>query len=240
MIPKKIHYCWFGGNEKPKSIQKCINSWKKFCPDYEIIEWNESNFDIHCMPFVEQAYEAKKYAFVTDVARLMLVYQYGGIYMDTDVEVIKPPDDLLENKAYMGFENNENVATGLGFGSEAGLPFLKEHIDVYKEWNFINEDGTYNQIGAPKATTDLFKTKGIVLDGNEQTVCDVHIYPAEYFNPYDNIIGKLNKTDKTYSIHWYDASWIDKSAKQLKFNRFVRRIIGKENVEKLKRLREML
>ena len=134
----------------------------------------------------------------------------------------------------MSFENDGNINTGQGFGSEAELPFLKEHIDVYKEWDFINEDGTYNQIGCPKVATDLFKTKGIKLDGSEQTVCDVHLYPAEYFNPYDSITGRLNKTDKTYSIHWYDASWSDKSALQLKFNRFVRRVIGKDTVEKLK------
>ena len=124
MIPKKIHYFWFGGNEKPKSVKKCIDSWKKYCPDYEVIEWNESNFDIRCMPFVEQAYEAKKYAFVSDVARLMMIYEYGGIYMDTDVEVIKPLDNLLENKAYMGFENDENVASGLGFD--------RQRIDNFK------------------------------------------------------------------------------------------------------------
>ena len=104
-----------------------------------------------------------------------------------------------------------NVNTGQGFGSEAGLPFLKEHIDVYKEWQFINPDGSYNQIGCPKVATDLFRTKGITLDGTEQTVCDVHIYPAEYFNPYDSITGKLTKTKNTYSIHWYDASWSGQS-----------------------------
>ena len=236
MIPKKIHYFWFGGNEKPKSVQKCINSWKKYCLDYEIIEWNETNFDIHCMPFVEQAYEAKKYAFVSDVARLMVVYKSGGIYMDTDVEVIKPLDDLLENRAYMSFENNENINSGQGFGAEAGMPFLKEHIDVYRNWNFINDDGTYNQIGCPKVATDLFKTKGIFLDGSEQTVCDIHIYPAEYFNPYDSLTGKLTKIPNTYSIHWYDASWSDKSSKLLKINRAIRRIIGTETIEKLKKI----
>lgn len=235
MIPKKIHYCWFGGNEKPKSVQKCIDSWKKYCSDYEIIEWNESNFDIHCLPFAEQAYEAKKYAFVTDVARLMIVYEHGGIYMDTDVEVIKPLDDLLENKAYMSFENDENVNTGQGFGSQAGLPFLKEHIDAYRGINFINDDGSYNQIGCPKVATDLFKTKGIELNGKEQTVCGVHIYPAEYFNPFDSVTGKLNKTKNTYSIHWYDATWLDKSQKQLKFNRLIRRILGVDTVEKIKK-----
>ncbi|MBS5275450.1 MAG: glycosyl transferase, partial [Clostridiales bacterium] len=166
-------------------------------------------------------------------ARLMTVYEYGGIYMDTDVEVIKPLDDLLENKAYMSFENNENVNTGQGFGAEAGLPFLKEHIDVYRNWQFINPDGSYNQIGCPKVATDLFRTKGIKLDGTEQTVCDVHIYPAEYFNPYDSITGKLTKTENTYSIHWYDASWSGQSAAQLKVKRFIRRIIGKEKAKKL-------
>ena len=236
MIPKKIHYFWFGGNEKPKSVQKCINSWKKYCSDYEIIEWNETNFDIHCMPFVEQAYEAKKYAFVSDVARLMVVYEYGGIYMDTDVEVIKPLDDLLENMAYMSFENNENINTGQGFGAEAGMPFFKEHIDVYRKWNFINDDGTYNQIGCPKVATDLFKTKGIFLDGSEQMVCDIHIYPAEYFNPYDSLTGKLTKTPNTYSIHWYDASWEDISQIRLKINRFIRRVFGVETIEKIKKI----
>ena len=129
MIPKKIHYFWFGGNEKPKSVVKCIDSWKKYCPDYEINEWNETNFDVHCMPFVEQAYEAKKYAFVSDVARLIVVYEQGGIYMDTDVEVLKPLDDLLDNYAYMSFENEyeqwfeENL-------SEVESPLEYEHNSI--------------------------------------------------------------------------------------------------------------
>lgn len=234
MIPKKIHYFWFGGNEKPKSVQKCINSWKKYCPDYEIIEWNETNFDIHCMPFVEQAYEAKKYAFVSDVARLMVVYEYGGIYMDTDVEVIKPLDDLLENIAYMSFENNENINTGQGFGAEAGMPFFKEHIDVYRNVYFVNSDGTYNQTACTKYTTKLLSQKGLALNGQKQVIDGVNIYPAEYFNPYDSLTGKLTKTPNTYSIHWYDASWSDKSAMQLKFNRLIRRIIGKEMIDRFK------
>ena len=188
------------------------------------------------MPVVEQAYEAKKYAFVSDVARLMIVYEYGGIYMDTDVEVIKPLDDLLENRAYMSFENNENINTGQGFGAEAGMPFFKEHIDVYRNWNFINDDGTYNQIGCPKVATDLFKTKGIFLDGSEQTVCDIHIYPAEYFNPYDSLTGKLTKTPNTYSIHWYDASWSDTSQTTLKINRLIRRIFGVRALDGVKKL----
>lgn len=236
MIPKKIHYFWFGGNEKPKSVVKCIDSWKKHCPDYEIIEWNENNFDIHCMPFVEQAYDAKKYAFVSDVARLIVVYEQGGIYMDTDVEVIKPLDDLLKNKAYMGFENDKNVASGLGFGSQAGVQFFKEHIDEYRDEVFIKEDGSFNMLGCPRVATRLLEKKGIELNGKEQIIDDVRIYPAEYFNPYDSITGVLKKTPNTYSIHWYDASWSDTSQSRLKINRFIRRIFGVNSIQKIKKL----
>lgn len=230
MIPKKIHYCWFGGKEKPDSVKKCINSWKHFCPDYEIIEWNESNFDIHCMPFVEQAYEAKKFAFVSDVARLMIVYEHGGLYFDTDVEVIKSFDNMLDNKAFLGFENNEYVASGLGFGSEAGVEFFKDHIDAYEDKSFVNEDGSYNLIGCPHVATELLVEKGLIQNGQEQIVDGVHIYPVDYFNPFDSITGKLTKTNNTYSIHWYDASWLNQSAARKKLSRLYHRalkIIGK-------------
>ena len=238
MIPKKIHYCWFGGNPLPEDAKKCIASWKKYCPDYEIIEWNESNFDIHCMPFVEQAYEAKKYAFVSDVARLIVVYEQGGIYMDTDVEVLKPLDDLLKNKAYMSFENNENVNTGQGFGAEADFPLLKEHIDVYRNASFIDENGSLNQTACTKYTTDLLVKKGLIRNGEKQVIDNLMLYPADYFNPYDSLTGKLKKTENTYSIHWYDASWSDTSQSRLKINRFIRRIIGIENMERIKKIVE--
>ncbi|MCM1115059.1 MAG: glycosyl transferase [Clostridium sp.] len=236
MIPKKIHYCWFGGNPKPDSVMKCINSWKKFCPDYEIIEWNESNFDIHCMPFVEQAIEAKKYAFASDVARLIVVYENGGLYFDTDVEVVRNFDDLLDNKAFLGFENTEYVASGLGFGSEAGVEFFKEHIDAYKDEVFIKDDGTFNMLGCPRVATKLLVEKGLIANGCEQVVDGVHIYPADYFNPYDSITGRLTKTNHTYSIHWYDASWDNKSQSRLKFNRFMRRMLGVNTIEKIKKI----
>lgn len=225
MIPKKIHYCWFGGNQKPDSVLKCINSWKKYCPDYEIIEWNESNFDIHCMPFVEQAIEAKKYAFASDVARLMVVYENGGLYFDTDVEVVKSFDDLLDNTAFLGFENNEYVASGLGFGSEAGIEFFKEHIDVYKDEVFINDDGSFNMLGCPRVATKLLVEKGLVQNGQEQLVDGVRIYPTDYFNPYDSVTGKLNKTTNTYSIHWYDASWSGTPHIILKLKRLIHRLL---------------
>lgn len=207
MIPKKIHYCWFGGNEKPKKVKECIKSWYKFCPDYEIIEWNEDNFDIHCMSFVEQAYEAKKYAFVSDVARLIVVYEQGGIYMDTDVEVIKPLDDLLDNETFFGFENNTSVSSGLAFGSVAKADILRKHIAQYENISFINEDGSYNMKACPSYLAELMAKEGLELNGKEQIINGVHIYPAEYFNPYNNIIDKLVITDNTYLIHWYTNSW---------------------------------
>ena len=236
MIPKKIHYCWFGGNPKPDSVQKCINSWKRFCPDYEIIEWNESNFNIHCMPFVEQAIEAKKYAFASDVARLMVVYENGGLYFDTDVEVIRSFDALLENQAFLGFESNEYVNSGLGFGSEAGIEFFREHIDAYRDKVFINEDGSFNMIACPYVATELLVEKGFVQNGQEQLVGEVRIYPTDYFNPYDSITGRLNKTENTYSIHWYDASWSDISKSKLKFNRFMRIILGVKSLNNVKKI----
>ena len=236
MIPKKIHYCWFGGNPKPDSVQKCINSWKRFCPDYEIIEWNESNFDIHCMPFVEQAIEAKKYAFASDVARLMVVYENGGLYFDTDVEVVRNFDALLENQAFLGFESNEYVNSGLGFGSEAGIDFFREHIDAYRDKVFINEDGSFNMIACPYVATELLVEKGFVQNGQEQLVDNVRIFPTDYFNPFDSITGKLNKTNNTYSINWYDASWSDISKSKLKFNRFIRRILGVNSLNNVKKI----
>lgn len=236
MIPKKIHYCWFGGKEKSKSVKKCINSWKKFCPDYEIIEWNEENFDVYSIPFVAQALEAKKYAFASDLVRLIVVYENGGFYFDTDVEIIKSLDDLCDNKVFFGFENNEFVSSGLGFGSEKANGFLLEHINQYKDENFINDDGSFNMKGCPCYLTELLTEKGLNKNGKCQIIGDVTIFPEDYFNPYDSVTGKLNKTHNTYSIHWYDASWSDTSQTQLKINRLIRRIFGVNSLNWIKKI----
>lgn len=236
MIPKKIHYFWFGGNKKPAKVKKCIESWYKFCPDFEIIEWNEDNFDIHCMPFVEEAYEAKKYAFVSDVARLLKVYEEGGIYFDTDVELIKPIDPLLDNVTFFGFENDTSVSSGLAFGSEPGTPILKKHIAQYENIHFKNEDGSLNQKACPLYLAELMRSEGLILNGQEQQVKEVHVYPVDYFNPYDSLTGRMNKTENTYSIHWYDASWSDSSQTKLKLHRLIRRVLGVHTIEKIKKI----
>lgn len=207
-IPRKIHYCWLGRNPKPKSVLKCIESWKKFCPDYEIIEWNEDNLDIASHLYSSQAYEAKAWAFATDYFRLWIVYTHGGIYLDTDVQVIKPLDPLLKNKAFMGFETENHIASGLGFGAEPGSAFLAENMKAYETLAFVNPDGTYNRLPAPAYSTEIAKAHGLTNDtGNIQTVLDLTCYPREYFAPKDYLTGRLHVTKNTYSIHHYDSTW---------------------------------
>ena len=207
-IPKKIHYFWLGRNPKPQNVLKCIESWKKFCPDYEIVEWNEDNLDISSNLYSRQAYDAKAWAFATDYFRLWVVYTHGGIYLDTDVQVIRSLDPLLENKAFMGFEDEVHLASGLGFGAEAGSAFLAENMKVYETAVFLNEDGTYNRLPAPAYSTEAARAHGLTEDTGEiQRVLDLTCYPREYFAPKDYFTGRLNVTKNTYSIHHYDSTW---------------------------------
>lgn len=206
MIPKKIHYCWFGRGEKPKLAQKCIASWKRFCPDYEVIEWNEDNFDIHQNAYLEMCYQQKKYAFLSDYVRLLVVYQYGGIYMDTDVELLCPLDPLCGNTAYFGFENDLYIASGLGFGAEKQHPAIRQMLKEYS----VLLDGKHGVIGCPQLNTQALVKLGLQLDGSLQKLDNCTVYPKEYFNPYDDLTGKLMKTKNTYSIHWYAKTWVDK------------------------------
>ncbi len=209
MIPKKIHYCWFGGNPKPKLAKKCLRSWKKYCPDYEILEWNESNYDLSAAPlYVRQAYEAKKWAFVTDYVRLQVVYENGGIYLDTDVELLKGLDDLLENRAYFGFEGDSHINTGVGFGAEKGLALLKDVMDDYREIPFVLEDGSYDTLSCPQRNTAVFLRHGLKQDGSQQTLeGGILILPRDCFNPKDWKTGEIRRTERTRSIHHFSASW---------------------------------
>lgn len=232
MIPKKIHYCWFGRGEKPKLAQKCIASWKKYCPDYEIIEWNEDNFDINSNAYTKMCYDQKKYAFLTDYLRLLVINEHGGIYFDTDVEVVRNFDDLLDCGAFFGFETNEFVNTGEGFGAEAGNEIVKQMIKEYDQLL----DGKHEMIGCPRLNTDALLKFGLVQNGKKQTVANSIVYPAEYFNPYNDCIGKLSKTQNTYSIHWYGKSWMDsKQRLKSKITRFFHRIFGKNCFSMFKR-----
>ena len=208
MIPKKIHYCWFGRGELSAKAQKCIKSWKKYCPDYEIIEWNEDNFDVHQNEYTKKVYTEKKYAFLSDYARLKVVYEHGGVYLDVDVELVKSLDDLLENDAFFGFETKEFINTGVGFGAKQGSTAVKTLLEEYNQLL----DGTKDVIGCPKLNTEGLIKLGLERNGQLQKLDECTVYPAEYFNPYDDPTGRLNKTKNTHSIHWYAKSWMDKKS----------------------------
>lgn len=212
MIPKKIHYCWFGRGKKPKLALKCIESWKKYAPEYELIEWNEDNFDIHCCPYVTEAYERKKYAFVTDFVRLYAIYTQGGVYMDTDVEIVRSIDEFLENHAFSGFESTQYVPTGI-MASDQGLPIVKELLDYYKERHFVSADGTMDLKTNCVSITEIMLSHGLILNGQKQTIEDFTFYPADYFCPFENETGKLNKTANTAAIHWFNKSWLPESVR---------------------------
>lgn len=229
MIPKTIHYCWFGGSEKPEKAKKCIASWKKNCPDYEIREWNEGNFFLEdCPRYVWDAYEARKYAFVTDYVRLKVIYEYGGFYMDTDVELLKSLDPFLTDKGVIGFENDEFVNSGQMLAAEAGHPVLTEMMECYNEVSFNCPDGRMYLLGCPHVNTNVLVCHGLKKNGREQTVAGFHVYPADWFNPLDSATGVLNKTENTVSIHWYSMSWISPAKRlRVKIMRRIRRLFAR-------------
>ena len=206
-IPKIIHYCWFGMNPLPELAKKCIASWKKFLPDYEIKEWNEENYDVRKIPYTAQAYDAKKYAFVSDFARFDILYQYGGIYFDTDVEVIKPLDEILKRGSFAGVECAGALNAGLGIASPAASPIYKEILDSYRESSFIKPDGSLDLTTVVTRVSNIFKLHGLKDLDDIQKVAGVTVYPAEYFCPKNFETGGLNITGKTFSIHWFDGSW---------------------------------
>lgn len=218
MIPKKIHYCWFGHSVKPKLAQKCIASWYKYCPDYEIIEWNEENFDVNMNDYTKMCYEQKKYAFLSDYVRLWAVYQNGGLYFDTDVELLRSPDSLLHDEAFFGFETdgtegegaeNASANSGLGFGSVAGGLALQTMIQEYTPVL----DGQHGVIGCPELNTKALVKLGLERDGSLQRFDWGTVYPKDYFNPYEITTGRLLESGNTVSVHWYMGSCLTRRQK---------------------------
>lgn len=210
MISKTIHYCWFGEGDKPEMFYRCLKSWKKYCPDYEIVEWNENNYDISQNTYVYEAYKAKKWAFVTDYVRLWVIYNYGGVYLDTDVELVNNLDNLLSAPAFLGFEDDKNINTGLGFGAEKGNFIIKCMLKSYDKIHFQKKDGSYDLMTCPVRNTNaiehLFPQD---MDPNKVTKIEgAVLYPPEYFCPLDHYGVNLRKTKNTYSIHWFSATWL--------------------------------
>lgn len=211
-IPKKIHYFWFGKGEIPRENRRCIGSWSRFCPDYEIIRWTEKEYDVTKCEYMRQSYEAKKWGFVPDYARLDVLYEQGGIYLDTDVELIRSLDDLLFDDGYMGFQRSFAVGPGLGFGCKKGLDIIREMRDAYNDIQFITPDGL-NQTTSPAYQTEILKKHGLLNNNTEQYVAGVHIYPTDYFDPMGYSFGKIELTENTHSIHHYSESHADKEVR---------------------------
>lgn len=247
-IPKVIHYCWFGGNPLPSSAKKCIDSWKKYSPDYQIVQWNETNFDIHCNDFCKEMYKRKRWAFLSDYARLKIVYEHGGIYLDTDVEMVRSFDALLNCDAFMGIDTTHLVATGLGFGAVAGHPFLKKNMERYDCILDLDNPPLNSHI-----TNALFRDNKDFdeYSSSVQIIENVIIYPPDYFCAKHTHSGIITMTNNTYSIHHFSLSWATDSVRSetkqrwkreqqkeriLQIKRMIRKLIGDSRVEKLKQI----
>lgn len=209
IIPKRIHYIWFGGKAIPQSLQKCIDSWHKYCPDYEIIRWDETNYDVGKCLYMRQTYQHKKYSFVTDYAKIDILYQCGGIYMDTDVEVVRSLDDLLYQEAFTSVEKWQVINFGGCSGAVCGHPSLEAFLRAWEKREFIRADGTQDPLSSGYVDTRVAMDNGYVLNGQNQTVMGMNIYTYDYFHPYDYMSGRTEKTDDTYAIHHFSGGWLD-------------------------------
>ena len=231
-IPKKIHYCWFGGAPLGKNAQRCIKSWQRFCPDFEIVRWDESNSPLQDNLYVRQAYEAKKWAFVSDYVRAAVLCEQGGIYLDTDVELLAPLEPFLEHEAFLGFESPASVATCL-LACRAGHPFFRQVKEMYDTLPFLSPQGVPDMTTNVVRITALLSAHGLIADGSRQSLCGVEIYPSPVFSPKSLETGKITLTPETRAIHYFDASWM--SLRQ-RFHTRLAQLLGPRLTLRLKRL----
>lgn len=237
MIPKKIHYCWFGHGEMPELAQRCIASWHELMPDYEYKLWNEDNFDVNQIPYTKEAWEAKKYAFVSDYVRLWALYNEGGIYLDTDVEVFRSFDNLLGYKSFAGFEGSKRQPLGTCvMASEAEGVWVKEEMEYYKDRHFVNTDGSYDLTTNVQFITARMCENGFVPNGEEQEYKDLHIFPVDYFCPRLTT-GEYLRTDNTYCEHHGIGSWVDQGSG---WKKKVKNMVGSRNMICLIKLKRKL
>lgn len=227
VIPRKIHYCWFGRGDMPKPLLKNIDSWRNYCPDYEIIRWDEDNYDISKNLYMRQAYEHRMWSFVSDYARLDVIHQYGGIYLDTDVEVIRPFDELLGYDMFCGFQDKDYISFGLGYGAKGDHPILKDMLDLYEDLVFANEDGSLNRTPCPVYQTDVLKRHGLQANGLPQSGDHYLALSREYFSPFTSLgLGWI--TEHTFSIHQYAGSWQGKTLREDRHSFLVKHMVRLE------------
>ena len=229
-IPKVIYYCWFGRGKMPALAERCIESWKKVCPDYRIVCLNEENFDIAQNRYAQEAYDSQKWAFVSDYARLKVLYEEGGIYLDTDVELLKPLDDLIEESGYMGFDDQGLLSTGLGFACEKGNELVGALLKDYDEIPFILEDGSLDMTPCPDRNTETIRALGMDLSRQGQVFMGIRMLPEDYLCPIKYYSGKKKMTKNTYSVHHFCASWTTPTAKR---TLFLKRLLGVKLYDKL-------
>ncbi|MGS2779033.1 glycosyltransferase family 32 protein [Robertmurraya sp. GLU-23] len=234
-IPKIIHYCWFGGKKKPDIVKTCIQSWKNILKDYEIIEWNEANFDIHSNTFVKEAYESGKFAFVSDYVRVFVLYHQGGIYLDTDVEVFQSFDKFLHHESFWGFEQENYIATST-IGAKEGNKLIGQFLDSYKSKVFKNEDGSFNELTNVAIVTKILESSGLKRDDSLQIIEGIGaFYPQTYFSPYDYINIRKFITEETVTVHHFYKSWLPTSARvKSTLKKVTARVIGGSNIAKLR------
>jgi hypothetical protein len=207
MIPRIVHYCWLGRGSKPSTVKRCIATWRKCLPNYRIIEWNEKNFNIHTSPYVEEAYRSRKFAFASDVIRASVLYEYGGIYLDTDVKVQNSFDSLLHHHSFWGFEAGNFIATST-IGVEKGHDIIKEYLNYYNNRHFIQSNGLFDTTSNVIVVTQLLQQRGLILNNIKQELGDGNfIYPQSLFSPYDARTGSILKNTETIAIHYYSNSW---------------------------------
>lgn len=236
MIPKVIHYCWFGGNPLPELARKCIESWQKYCPDYQIIEWNEGNFDFSSCDYALEAYKAQKWAFISDYARLKILVEHGGIYMDTDVELIKPLDKFLNEQAFSGFEDECCVPTGI-MACEKNFKLFEILLKRYDARKFVNPDGTFDTTTNVVEITKYLASNGLLLNNQKQTIDGLTLYPKEYFCPKSNTTGKIECTNNTHAIHHFAGSWLTLWER---CKTVIIRLLGRNIMEKILNIRTWL
>lgn len=237
MIPKIIHYCWFGRGEMPQLAKDCIASWHKYMPDWEYKLWNEDSFDVNSTPYTKEANEARKFAFVSDYVRLKALYEYGGLYMDVDFETFKPFDDLLSFDGFAGFEGSKRHPVMMGvIASRANGFWVKEMLDAYQNRHFIKEDGSCDMTTNVQFITSIMQKNGFVQNGKEQDYKDLHVFPVDYFCPRQTT-GEYIRTENTYCDHLGMGSW---SAGNGGWKSKVRDLVGKKNMTRLIKLKRKL